>query len=100
MDIITTRLGELDCRLFGSSTPQRAVILCHGYGAPGTDLVGLGPAMVEREPALEDTLFVFPAAPLSLGGPAFFESRAWWQLDVVAIERAMARGDASASDAR
>jgi phospholipase/carboxylesterase len=49
--------------------------------------------MVSREPALQDTLFVFPAAPLSLGGPAFFESRAWWELDVAAIEQAMARGE-------
>lgn len=93
MDIITTRIGDLNCRMLGSQTPERVAILCHGYGAPGTDLVGLGPAMLEREPALHDTLFVFPAAPLSLGGPAFFESRAWWELDVAAIERAMARGE-------
>jgi phospholipase/carboxylesterase len=49
-----------------------AVVLLHGWGAPGDDLVGLG-QMLER-PSVR---FVVPAAPLvEVGG-----GRAWWHLD-------------------
>ncbi len=67
------------------------VVLLHGYGAPGRDLVPL--SQVLSVPA--GTRFAFPAAPLSLGpnlGPAFlqmFDSRAWWHIDIERFERAL-----------
>ncbi len=58
--------------------PTRLVVLCHGFGAPGDDLVGLAQAMVDAEPALAACAFVFPHAPLTLSDD--FESRAWWMI--------------------
>ncbi len=71
------------------------VVLLHGYGAPGRDLVPLSQAL--SVPA--GTRFAFPAAPLSLGpnlGPAFlemFDSRAWWHIDIERFERAVGQID-------
>ncbi|HBQ19763.1 MAG TPA: hypothetical protein DEF51_54430 [Myxococcales bacterium] len=90
----TTKLGPLDVVIAGG--PDRegggdgpVVVLLHGFGAPGTDLVPLWRALdVPRE-----VRFVFPAAPLTLPAMGFgVESRAWWMIDMVALERAIATG--------
>lgn len=61
------------------------VILLHGFGAPGFDLVDLG-SMLDVP---DQTRFVFPEAPLVLdSGPG----RAWWMLDIEYFER-RARGE-------
>ncbi len=61
------------------------VILLHGFGAPGDDLVSLWRML--RVP--DDVRFVFPVAPLRLSqGPG----RAWWMLDMDLIARQMAQG--------
>lgn len=67
--------------------PRAAVVLCHGFGAPGDDLVGLASALVSAHPTLADVRFVFPAAPLSLGQLGWGEARAWWLIDMEAIQR-------------
>ena len=59
------------------------VVLMHGYGAPGDDLVGL--ADVLAVPV--GTTFLFPEAPSGLTGAAALmslgdEGRAWWQIDI------------------
>ncbi|GHA26125.1 phospholipase [Devosia pacifica] len=43
-----------------SGTARQAVVLLHGYGADGQDLLGLAPAL---QPAMPDALFVAPNAP-------------------------------------
>lgn len=43
---------------------QGAVILCHGYGSDGDDLMGLVPYLKEHLP---DTAFFAPNAPIELG---------------------------------
>ena len=62
-------------RVSGMSEDQRggaAVVVLHGWGAPGDDLVPLAEAL--RHPGVR---FFVPAAPLpELGG-----GRAWWHLD-------------------
>jgi phospholipase/carboxylesterase len=86
MPLVTTQLGGLACRVFqhGDGPPRLAVVLCHGFGAPGEDLVPLGGELVHGRPELEDVRFVFPAAPLSLSGviPGWDAARAWWMLDL------------------
>ncbi|MFL5355475.1 alpha/beta hydrolase [Archangium sp.] len=64
-----TRLGELDCVVVDAlpegARPELAVVLCHGLGAPPTDLVPLAPELVQLEPELGPKVrFVFPGAPL------------------------------------
>lgn len=63
------------------------VVLCHGFGAPGTDLVSLGDALSVPS----EVRFVFPEAPLDLG-PGFFGGRAWWMIDMVKLQMALASG--------
>lgn len=86
-------LGDLDCVLAAapSGRTRRLVVLLHGFGAPGDDLVGLSEGL-----AAPDTTLVFPAAPLTFaelyGAPPFIDARAWWRLDLEAIERARRTG--------
>jgi phospholipase/carboxylesterase len=84
------QFGELSARVTGGPDGRGGgdgpvVVLLHGFGAPGDDLVDL--AAFLRVPA--EVRFVFPEAPLLLdGGPG----RAWWMLDMALFERRM-RGE-------
>lgn len=73
----------------GPADANLTVILLHGFGAPGTDLVDLG-----RYLDLPMTRFVFPEAPLALGGP-YGDARAWWLLDLAKLERDLRTGSSS-----
>jgi phospholipase/carboxylesterase len=68
------------------------VVLMHGYGAPGDDLVGIGGAI----DAPAGTTFLFPEAPMALGDAAMMsllgDARAWWQIDVGRYQRAIMQG--------
>ncbi len=56
-----------------SGTTRSLVILAHGYGSNGADLIGLVPHWRE---ALEDTAFVSPNAPYDCpGAPGGYQ---WW----------------------
>jgi phospholipase/carboxylesterase len=67
------------------------LVLLHGYGAPGDDLVPLA-RQLAVPPAVR---FAFPAAPLSLelGLPPAQSARAWWNIDMLELQRAVMRGD-------
>lgn len=96
MNTISTRLGGLDCRVVDNlppgQVPRLLVVLSHGYGASGEDLVPIGTEILSQFPALAAQVrFVFPAAPLSLPGP-FYDARAWWHLDVERLGAEMAAG--------
>ena len=62
------------------------IVLLHGFGAPGDDLVPL--AQVFELPGVR---WVFPAAPLELP-MGFGDARAWWMIDMARIERAIETG--------
>ncbi len=90
--------GGLRCQLFDAlpagASPQLAVVLCHGFGAPGTDLVGFGPELLTMKPGLREAVrFVFPEAPLSLEAMGYYGARAWWHLDIDALMRTIERGE-------
>ena len=56
--------------------PQQAVVLLHGYGSDGADLIGLAPHF---QGVLPDALFVSPNAPEACpGNPFGFQ---WFALD-------------------
>jgi len=57
------------------AAPARIVLLLHGYGADGDDLIGLAPAWA---PAMPDALFVSPHAPFPCEGVPF--GRQWFGL--------------------
>jgi phospholipase/carboxylesterase len=88
-------LGTLTVRRLGAKKDGLVVVLCHGFGAPGDDLVPIGRAL----PAPAGTHFVFPEARLSmaqiLGMPVAMvgPARAWWPIDMERLEKAMRGGD-------
>src|SRR5580704_832572 len=82
------RIGSLDVVLAGGSDREGGgdgpvVVLLHGFGAPGEDLVGLWRVM----DVPQGTRFVFPAALLSLADEGFPAGRAWWRIDMMALQR-------------
>jgi phospholipase/carboxylesterase len=79
----TPRSGwGLEVRVLGMPETERggrAVVLLHGWGAPGDDLVPLAQAL-----ARPNLRFIVPAAPL----PHPSGGRAWWALDLDRLQRA------------
>jgi len=61
--------------------PKSIVVLLHGYGSNGADLIGLAPYWRD---ALPDTLFVAPNAPqICPGAPGGYQ---WWPLTTLTPE--------------
>jgi len=88
------QLGGLTVRLTGGTDGRGSgdgpvVVLLHGWGAPGDDLVPLG----HEIDSPRGTRYVFPEAPLSLQ-MGFGDSRAWWMLDLEKRQREIAAGRA------
>ena len=94
---VTTKLGGLECKVLqeGEGAPRALVVMCHGFGAPGDDLVGLHEQLLLLAPSLKGVRFVFPAAPLSLQSMGYGDARAWWLIDFEKIQ-ALNSGDAQA----
>ncbi len=63
------------------------IVLLHGFGAPGDDLVALGQYL--KVP--HNVRFLFPSAPLSLD-MGLGDARAWWMLDMERVTQARAQG--------
>ena len=85
-------LGGLKVRLAGGSDGRGGgdgpiVLLLHGFGAPGNDLVPLADVIE----APRGTRWLFPEAPLSLN-MGFGDSRAWWIIDFARIQEDRAAG--------
>ena len=83
-----TQLGGLKVRLVEAkgASPTAHLVLCHGYGAQGADLVGLGAELLMGSEALAKTVrCVFPEAPLSLAAQGLPDGRAWWHLDMMKL---------------
>ena len=76
-------LGGLDCVLFAPPDGRAAGlgVFCHGFGAPGDDLVPLG-AEILGDRGTEALALLFPAAPVSLAAEGMPDGRAWWPLDM------------------
>jgi phospholipase/carboxylesterase len=80
---LTTRIVGGTDRRGGGKGP--AVVLLHGFGAPGDDLVPLWEALA----APSGTRFVFPEGRLAIPyGPG----RAWWMIDLEKLQRDQAAG--------
>ncbi|HEU0036637.1 MAG TPA: hypothetical protein VFQ53_38755 [Kofleriaceae bacterium] len=79
-------IAGLTTRIVGPADAATTVVLLHGFGAPGDDLVSLADVL-----ATPTTRFVFPEAPIELGG-LYGDSRAWWLLDLAKLEDELRRG--------
>ena len=76
-------------------------MLCHGYGAPASDLVRLAPELLRAAPRLaEGVRFVFPEAPQSLAELGMPGSRAWFPCPTEALHGAGRLGQVLARGAR
>ena len=75
------------------SSPKQIVLLLHGYGSNGADLIGLAPQW-QRD--LPDALFLAPNAPQRLG--SISAGYQWWPLTAF-TPAALASGAASAAPA-
>jgi len=87
MDVSNLTLGGLRCylasRLSAEQTPSLVVVLCHGYGASGADLLGMANALLEHDAEIaKKVVFVMPQAPLSLAPLGYSGGYAWWHLDL------------------
>ena len=82
-------LAGLTTHIVGPPDAPLTCVLLHGFAAPGDDLVALAGEIASPGSAGESidapVRFVFPAAPLELGG-LYGDSRAWWLLDLARLE--------------
>jgi phospholipase/carboxylesterase len=84
---IVVRLTGGEDREGGGDGPL--VVLMHGFGASGTDLIGLWRVLdVPR-----NVRFAFPEGPHQI--PGMPDARSWWMIDLARAEEAMARGPKS-----
>jgi len=82
------RLGGLDTVVIPGTPDGPTVVMLHGYGADAWDLVPL--AQVLRVPP--GTTWLFPNAPLEVPLGPHMSGRAWFAIDMAALEAAMIRG--------
>jgi phospholipase/carboxylesterase len=89
------KLGDLDAHVFGGTDREGGgsgpvMVLLHGFGAPGTDLVPL----YRQAAAPPEVRFVFPMAPLVLdsSAPPALAPRAFWDIDILALQQAAMAG--------
>jgi phospholipase/carboxylesterase len=88
------RFGGITVRLTGGDDGEGGgdgplLVLMHGFGAPGTDLIDLWRVLdVPRS-----VRFAFPEAPKEI--PGMFGARAWWMIDLARADEAMAQGPRS-----
>lgn len=73
-------IRELDGPRFappGGQAPRQLIILCHGVGADGHDLIALAPAL---SPALPHAAFVAPTAPDRYDQDPYGQGRQWFSV--------------------
>lgn len=84
---LTTRVVDA---LEDNAAPSLAVILCHGFGAGGSDLVPLAEVLLGSSQKLATSArFYFPEAPLDLSSMGMWGARAWWLIDIEALNQAL-----------
>jgi len=92
------KIGDLNCvhaaHRDATGKPDAVVILCHGFGAPGADLVPIASELILSTSSLANVRFIFPEAPIELDPN--YDSRAWWMIDIERIQLLMITGETRA----
>src|SRR5262249_8631931 len=88
------RVGPLAVRAFGGADRRGggdgpAILLCHGFGAPGDDLC----ALARMTDAGRELRWFFPEAPLTVDFGFGQTGRAWWNIDMMRLQEVMREGD-------
>lgn len=88
------QIGKIKCLEVRNSTPASddsadLVILFHGYGADAYDLQTLSEAITPR---LQKN-WLFPQGPIEVPIGPGWTGRAWWNLDMAAIQQAAQNGE-------
>lgn len=85
------RYGDLDAYVVSPRhRAELAVVLCHGYGAPGHDMLGVVMEWIECLGNDASRIrFVCPIAPLNLAELGMPQGRAWWPLNMAALMEAV-----------
>jgi phospholipase/carboxylesterase len=84
-----SKFGVLEVKNYLENS-KTALIMLHGYGANNEDLAPLGPFLNGQLTNQID--WYFPQAPIDLAMSPFFDSRAWFHIDVIAMQQAIAQG--------
>jgi len=82
--------GSLKCSVIQANILDEArsglVILNHGFGASGDDLVDIGAMLINDSKTIaEKYRFVFPEAPIDLGPMGMPGGRAWWPINMAQL---------------
>ena len=72
------------------------IVLCHGFGAPGDDLVGIAEPLIKQLQKHDRyPLLVFPEAPIDLEEYGMPGGRAWWPLNMARLMQLAEKNDFS-----
>ncbi len=89
-------IGSLDCVVRLPRGEAKALLsLCHGFGAPGNDMVGLAEELKEISSVIDDHVaMMMPAAPIVMKEYGY-DARAWWPIRFQDLQNAVESGDFS-----
>ena len=78
-------LGKLNCLIVAPKACRATglAVFCHGYGAPGDDLVSLSTEILH---SVKGIALLFPSAPISLAEEGILNGRAWWPLNLSRLQ--------------
>lgn len=89
----SSRIGPLQVRQAGGSDRRGggdgpAILLCHGFGASGDDLVSLAHVV----DAGAGVRWFFPEAPMTVDFGGGMTGQAWWFIDMMRVQELVRRG--------
>ena len=89
---VKSSIEGLQCVIVGPLQAEQpvksAVVLLHGYGASGVDLVPCAPELLSSGgESMDNVVFIFPEAPLDLAEQGIPMGRAWWPINMARLMR-------------
>ena len=82
------QLGKIHCQEINQDDNAPWIIFFHGYGADANDLLSLG----QMIPTKQKYNWLFPNGNLEVPIGPGWTGRAWWPIDMMAIQRAQETG--------